>query len=87
MWLMLQQDTPEDYVIATGVTTSIRDFIRLAFAEAGIKLNFTGTGSQEKAMIADCLHPEYQLPIGKEVVNIDPRYYRPTVVELLIGDP
>ena len=74
-------------MIATGVTTSIRDFIRLAFAEAGIKLNFTGTGSQEKAMIADCLHPEYQLPIGKEVVNIDPRYYRPNVVELLIGDP
>ena len=86
MWLMLQQDTPEDYVIATGITTSIRDFIRAAFAEVGIKLNFTGTGSQEKATIADCLHPEYQLPIDKEVVNIDPRYFRPTEVELLIGD-
>ena len=86
MWLMLQQDTPEDYVIATGITTSIRDFIRAAFAEVGIKLNFTGTGSLEKATIADCLHPEYQLPIDKEVVNIDPRYFRPTEVELLIGD-
>lgn len=87
MWLMLQQDTPEDFVIATGKTTYIRDFVRMAFAEVGIELEFNGEGVEEKATIVHCAHPDYQLPIGKEVVGIDPRYFRPTEVELLIGDP
>lgn len=87
MWLMLQHHTPEDFVIATGETTRIRDFVRMAFAEVGIELEFVGEGINEKAIIKGCHLPEYQLPIGKEVVGIDARYFRPTEVELLIGDP
>ncbi|RDB04538.1 GDP-mannose 4,6-dehydratase [Runella aurantiaca] len=87
MWLMLQQETPEDFVIATGVTTRIRDFVRMAFDEVGIELEFVGEGVDEKAIVSKCNNPDYQLPIGKEVVGIDPRYFRPTEVELLIGDP
>jgi len=87
MWMILQQDKPEDFVIATGVTTSVRDFIKLAFNEVGIELQFTGEGVNEKATVAKCNNPEFQLPIGKEVVAIDPEYFRPTEVELLIGDP
>lgn len=87
MWLILQQEVAEDYVIATGITTRIRDFVRLAFAEVGIELEFTGEGAAEKATITKCNNPEYQLPIGKEVVAVDERYFRPTEVELLIGDP
>lgn len=86
MWLILQQDVPEDYVIATGVTTSVRDFIRLAFAEVGIEVEFKGRDEKEVGIITACNHPDHQLPIGKEVVAIDPRYYRPTEVDLLIGD-
>ena len=86
MWLILQQDKPEDFVIATGVTTSVREFTRMAFAEAGIELEFTGEGQEEKGTVVACNHPEYQLPLGKEVVAIDPEYFRPTEVELLIGD-
>ena len=87
MWLILQQEKPEDFVIATGVTTSVREFIKLAFAEVGIELNFTGEGINEKATVAACNNPEFQLPIGKQVVAVDPEYFRPTEVELLIGDP
>jgi GDPmannose 4,6-dehydratase len=87
MWLILQQNEPDDYVIATGVTTEIRDFIRMAFGEVGIELRFEGEGVDEKAFITKCNNPNYQLPIGKEVVNVDPRYFRPTEVDLLIGDP
>jgi GDPmannose 4,6-dehydratase len=87
MYLILQQDTPEDFVIATGVTTEIREFIRMAFAEAGIEIQFKGKGVKEKGYIAACNHPDYQLEIGKEVLAIDPRYFRPTEVDLLIGDP
>ncbi|WP_298262435.1 GDP-mannose 4,6-dehydratase [uncultured Lutibacter sp.] len=86
MWLMLQQDKPEDYVIATGVTTSVRDFVKLAFAEVGIELVFEGKNEQEIGKVAQCTHPNFQLPKGKEVVKIDPRYFRPTEVDLLIGD-
>jgi GDPmannose 4,6-dehydratase len=86
MWLMLQQDKPEDFVIATGVTTSVRDFVRFAFAEAGIELEFQGSGITEVAKIKKCTS-EYQLPIGKEVVAVDPKYFRPTEVDLLLGDP
>ncbi|MFK8102556.1 MAG: GDP-mannose 4,6-dehydratase [Saprospiraceae bacterium] len=87
MWLILQQEAPDDFVIATGVTTSVRDFVRFAFAEIGVSLSFEGEGEQEVGKIAKCDHPKYQLPIGTEVVAVDPRYYRPTEVELLIGDP
>ena len=86
MWLMLQQDIPEDFVIATGVTTSVRDFIRLAFDQVGIKLEFVGTKKDEKGIVKSCSNPEYQVEIGKIVVNVDPKYYRPTEVDLLIGD-
>jgi GDPmannose 4,6-dehydratase len=87
MWRILQQDTPEDFVIATGVTTTVRDFISMAFAEVGIKIAFHGEGIDEKGVVVDCSNPDYQLPIGSEVLAIDPRYFRPTEVELLIGDP
>lgn len=87
MWLMLQQDTPEDYVIATGKTTYIRDFVRMAFAELGIELEFTGEAENEVGKVKSCSNPEYQLTIGKEVVKVDPSYYRPTEVDLLIGNP
>lgn len=87
MWLILQQEKPEDYVIATGVTTTVRDFVRMAFAELGIELSFEGTGEKERALVVTCNNPDYQLPIGEEVVSVDPSYFRPTEVDLLIGDP
>jgi GDP-D-mannose dehydratase/DNA-binding transcriptional regulator WhiA len=87
MWRILQQDEPEDFVLATGVTTEIREFIRMAFAEVGIELAFSGEGVNETAVITKCNHPDYQVEIGKEVLAIDPRYFRPTEVDLLIGDP
>jgi GDPmannose 4,6-dehydratase len=86
MWRILQAETPEDFVIATGVTTTVRDFVRMAFSEAGIDLEFTGTDSNEIGIVAACNNSNYQLPIGKEVIAIDPAYFRPTEVELLIGD-
>jgi GDPmannose 4,6-dehydratase len=86
MWLMLQQDKPEDFVIATGVTTTVRDFVKMAFGEAGIELEFTGEGHEEKGIIKSCSNQNYDLPIGKEVVAVDSNYFRPTEVELLIGD-
>lgn len=87
MWLILQQEVPEDYVIATGVTTTVRDFVKMSFAEVGIELAFNGEGVNETAKIVACTNSDYQLKIGQEVLRIDPRYYRPTEVELLIGDP
>lgn len=86
MWRILQQDKPEDWVIATGVTTSVRDFVRMSFKEIGVELEFKGTGEQEVAIIKSATKPEYQAKIGQEVVAVDPAYYRPTEVELLIGD-
>jgi GDPmannose 4,6-dehydratase len=86
MWMILQANEPEDWVIATGKTTTVRDFVRLSFLEVGIELNFIGEGVNEKAYIKACKFEEYQLPIGKEVLNVDPRYFRPTEVDLLIGD-
>ena len=87
MYLILQQDKPDDFVIATGVTTEVREFVRMAFAEVGISLRFSGAGADEKAFIDNCVDPEFQLPIGKQVLSVDPAYFRPTEVELLIGDP
>ncbi len=86
MWLMLQQDKPEDYVIATGITTMVREFVRLAFAEAAVEIEFTGEGLNEKGIVKSCGNPEFQIAAGTEVVAVDPRYFRPTEVELLIGD-
>ena len=99
MHLILQQDAPSDYVIATGITTTVRDFVKMAFAEAGIEVAFRGTGVDEKGFIADvdetafatAVGEEYlegiRGRIGSEVVNVDPAYFRPTEVEMLIGDP
>ncbi len=88
MWRILQQDTPEDFVIATGVTTPVRDFVRTAFNEAGIVIEFRGENEKEVGYISainndDCNH----LEVGSPVVCVDPRYFRPTEVDLLIGDP
>lgn len=86
MYLMLQQDKPEDYVIATGITTTVRDFVRMAFQEVDIELEFTGEGKEEKGFVKSSNNPEFQLEKGKEVVSVDPNYFRPTEVELLKGD-
>ena len=87
MWRILQQDKPEDFVIATGVTTYIRDFVIMAFNEVGIELSFEGENENEIARVKACNHPNFELPIGKVLVRVDPEYYRPTEVDLLIGDP
>lgn len=86
MYRILQQDTAEDYVIATGETTEVREFVRLAFAEAGIEVAFEGEGAEEYGYVAACSNPSFQLPEGTTVVKVDPRFYRPSEVELLIGD-
>jgi GDPmannose 4,6-dehydratase len=86
MWLILQQPEAEDYVIATGVTTTVRDFVRLAFAEIGVELNFKGSGEKEMAEVVACHNPAYRIEVGKKVVVVDPKYFRPTEVDLLIGD-
>jgi GDPmannose 4,6-dehydratase len=87
MYLILQQEHAEDFVIATGITTPVREFVRLAFAEVGIIIEFNGTGAEEKGMVTACNNPAYQLPVGKEIVAVDSKYFRPTEVDLLIGDP
>lgn len=87
MWMILQADEPEDWVIATGKTTTVRDFVRKSFAEVGIELEFKGSGVQEKAYVVSCKDDRFQLPEGKLVLSVDPKYFRPTEVDLLIGDP
>ncbi len=87
MYLILQQDKPEDFVIATGITTFVRDFVRMAFSEVGIELEFRGQGVDEVGYVQECRNSEYQLEKGRAVVAVDPKYFRPTEVELLIGDP
>ncbi|TXE17129.1 GDP-mannose 4,6-dehydratase [Psychroserpens burtonensis] len=86
MWLMLQQDQPDDYVIATGVTTRVRDFVKMAFNEVGIIITFSGEGETEVGIIESCSQPGYQLEIGNVVVKVDSEYFRPTEVDLLVGD-
>ena len=78
MWLMLQQDEPDDYVLATGRTTSVRQFVELAFDEVGIPIRWEGAGIEEKG---------YHAETGVELIEVDPRYFRPSEVDLLIGDP
>ena len=87
MYLMLQQDKPEDFVIATGITTTVRDFVRKAFAYTGIELEFRGKGVEETAIVKGCGNEKYQVEIGKEILRIDPKYFRPTEVDILCGDP
>jgi GDPmannose 4,6-dehydratase len=87
MYLMLQQEKPEDFVIATGVTTEVRDFVKMAFAHVGIELEFKGEGVDEKGVVVKCQTGEYKVAPGTVVVEVDARYFRPTEVELLIGDP
>jgi len=87
MYLILQQEKPEDFVIATGKTTTVREFLSMSFEEVGIKLEFKGTGVGEHAVVASCSNPNYKLPIGKVVMSIDEKYFRPTEVDLLLGDP
>jgi GDPmannose 4,6-dehydratase len=87
MWMILQADKPEDWVIATGTTVTVRDFVRMAFREVGIELKFEGQGINEKAFVEACHTKEFKIEIGKEVLSIDPSYFRPTEVDLLIGDP
>jgi GDPmannose 4,6-dehydratase len=86
MWMILQAEEPEDWVIATGKTTAVREFINMAFQEAGIELEFRGKGVDEKAYVKSCTDARFQIEIGKEVVVVDPKYFRPTEVDLLIGD-
>lgn len=86
MWMILQADEPEDWVIATGKTTAVRDFVRMAFEEVGIELDFRGVGVEERAFVKSCSNPNFQLEQGKEVLAVDPKYFRPTEVALLIGD-
>ncbi|MDQ1086641.1 GDP-mannose 4,6-dehydratase [Siphonobacter sp. SORGH_AS_1065] len=87
MWRILQQEQPEDYVIATGVTTRVREFVKMAFAEIGVTVEFKGEGVEEKGYVVSCSNQDFQLEEGKCVVAVDPAYFRPTEVELLIGDP
>jgi len=87
MYLMMQQEKAEDYVVATGITTTVREFVRMAFAEAGIEVEFTGSGADEKAIVKAVHQPNVLVQTGTEVVAIDAAYYRPTEVDLLIGDP
>src|ERR1700729_1284788 len=87
MWRILQQPEPEDYVIATGVTTPVREFVRMAFAEIGVQLEFKGKDEKEVAVVTGSTNPDFIVPIGREVVAVDARYYWPTEVDLLIGDP
>lgn len=85
MWRILQQDTPEDFVLATGITTPIREFVKMAFAEIGVELVFEGKDEKEVAKVATC-KGKYAVRVGQVVLQVDPRYYRPTEVDLLIGD-
>jgi GDPmannose 4,6-dehydratase len=87
MWRILQQPKPEDFVIATGVTTPVREFVRMAFAEIGVEVGFKGKGEKEVGIVVASRNPDFIVPEGKEVVAVDARYYRPTEVDLLIGDP
>ena len=86
MWLILQQDKPSDFVIATGVTTTVREFVRLAFGQVGLQIQFRGDGLSEIGYVLACNNSKYKLPIGKAVIMVDPSYFRPTEVDLLIGD-
>ncbi|MHA8108505.1 GDP-mannose 4,6-dehydratase [Aquirufa sp. A-Brett2-W8] len=86
MYLILQQEKPEDFVLATGITTTIRDFVKMSFAEIGVKLEFRGENENEEGVVIEN-NGEYAIEAGSVVVRVDPKYFRPTEVDLLIGDP
>ena len=86
MWLILQHDEPDDFVNATGKTTEVREFVKMAFLELGIEIEFVGKNLYEKGIVKECNDEKYQLPIGREVIEVDPEYFRPTDVEFLLGD-
>lgn len=87
MWLILQADTAQDWVISTGIATSVRDFTKLAFKHVGIDIEFKGKGIEEIGIVAACANEKYQLDIGKEVIAVDKNYFRPSEVDALLGDP
>ena len=87
MWMILQAEEAEDWVIATGKTTSVRDFVKMSFAEVGVDIDFIGEGVDEKGFVKSCNNPDYQIKVGTEILSVDPKYFRPTEVDLLIGDP
>ncbi len=87
MHLIIQHDKPDDFVIATGTTTEVREFVKMAFNEAGIEIGFKGEGIGEKGIVLNCSNPKYQVPSGTEIISIDPRYFRPTEVDILKGNP
>ena len=87
MWRILQQDSPDDFVLATGVTTSIRDFLKIAFGRLGVEIEYKGEGVKERGFVASASKQEFNFTVGQELINIDERYFRPTEVDLLIGDP
>lgn len=87
MWLMMQQDVAEDFVIATGVTTMVRDFITLAFRHVGVEIEYKGEGVKETAVVVSSSNPDYYVKPGTEVLAVDEKYFRPSEVELLIGNP
>ena len=86
MWMILQQKKAEDWVISTGVTTSVREFVKMSFKHIGVVIDYKGQGGKEKGYVTSCSNKQFQLPIGKEVVSVDPNYFRPTEVDLLVGD-
>jgi GDPmannose 4,6-dehydratase len=86
MYLILQQEKPEDFVIATGKTTTVREFLKMSFLEVGIEIEFKGSGKDEKAYVVKCNNPEFQLQKDKLVMCVDENYFRPTEVDLLLGD-
>tara|TARA_B100000963_G_scaffold96486_3_gene83306 strand:+ start:14524 stop:15636 length:1113 start_codon:yes stop_codon:yes gene_type:complete len=86
MWMILQAKKADDWVVSTGKSTSVRDFLKLAFSCVGVELSFVGKGIDERGLVVSCKNPKYQLEIGKEVVVIDSNYFRPTEVDFLIGD-
>ena len=85
MWMMLQQNEPEDFVLATGVTTTVRDMAKMAFDRVGVKINFEGKGKEEKGRVVQA-PTETSLTVGQVVIEVDPTYFRPTEVDFLIGD-
>ena len=95
MYLILQQEKAEDYVIATGVTTAVRDFVRMTFSELGVEVEFSGKDEHEKGVIIDVDKSRAEelglnadnLKLGQTIIKVDPRYFRPTEVDLLLGDP
>tara|TARA_Y200000002_G_scaffold44816_1_gene32454 strand:+ start:388 stop:1503 length:1116 start_codon:yes stop_codon:yes gene_type:complete len=86
MWMILQSKKSEDWVIATGKTTKVRDFIKLAFNYIGVEVEFKGNGVEEKGFVKSSINKDYILKIGQEVVSVDPKYFRPTEVDILVGD-